>query len=145
MSQKTRAQLSRVDDLGLEVLTNLDGLRFEDIQDIQVLEDKLRVLDHAVEMDLQILSQVRLRLGKTTSEGVDGLDSTFDDLISIAMSEKARISSLTKRLDGTLTLVSIEAAATETYGTEKLIHNGTDRSRAFWTLGAWLVWSTIAE
>lgn len=104
-AQKTRAQLAPVDDLGLEVLTGLKGLRFDDIQEVQILQDKLHVLNQAFEMDMQIISQVKLRFASTMLVAIDGFVGVLDDLLSLATSERARVSSMIKRLDGTLALV----------------------------------------
>lgn len=96
--------MATVDDLGLEALNDLKGLRFEDIQEVQILQDKLQVLNHAIEMDMQIISQVKLRLASAMSAAIEYF-GVFDDLLSLTTSERARVCNMIKRLDGTLALV----------------------------------------
>lgn len=74
------------------------GMEFEDIQDIQVLQDKLEVFQHALNADLHILTRLPRQL-VTSSIG------DFEDLENLACSELSRLVSLLKRLSATTDLV----------------------------------------
>ena len=106
-SQKDRAQLTRVGGKGQND-TGLTGIRFEDTQEIQVLQDKCQQSAHLFGMDRTILQGMQNRLLTTMSnskrQGCAEADF-MSGMVAEANVQMSRVENLLRRLDGTIALV----------------------------------------
>ena len=106
--QKHKAQLTELDEKGGNNVSLAD-LRFEDTQEIQVLQDKCQQLAHLSQMSQMILQSMSSRfevLCSINSLPDDGEPSFTLKLLAEADHQMCKIDNILKRLDGTIALVS---------------------------------------
>ncbi|KAF2108837.1 hypothetical protein BDV96DRAFT_692342 [Lophiotrema nucula] len=98
---KSRAQLTKVIE-SQEPSFSLDDIRIEDAQEIQVLQDKCQQLAHVLDLNCELLRQLRKHLDRISASR-----SCAESLVSL-LSESTihvkRADRLLKRLDGTIAL-----------------------------------------
>jgi hypothetical protein len=101
--QKTKAQLSGLDD-SQSGATNAD-IRFEESQDIQVLQDKMLQTSHALTVNRYILQEIQPKQRHFLED-----QATFDEYFSQSLIIESsmslnRLETVIKRVEGTLALV----------------------------------------
>lgn len=99
-----------MDEKGSQSNLKVDGVHFEDMQDMQVLQDKCQVLAHVLEIDRKILQNVLIRLPEAVH--ITGILGNVDltpilSLLSKTDLESGRVDNILKRLDGTIVLVRL--------------------------------------
>jgi len=84
---------------------SVNSLRIEDAQEIQVLQDKCQQLAHVLDLNCELIRELRRHL-----ERISAPDSCAESLVSL-LSESTvhakRADRLLKRLDGTIALVRL--------------------------------------
>jgi hypothetical protein len=89
--------------------SSIADVRFEDTQEIQVVQDKCQQLAHVFHMNRTILHDIETRFA--TIPSADGTQNLAEpdfvrSLILESNIQMNRVNSLLKRLDGTIALVS---------------------------------------
>lgn len=100
----------RVTEKG-EKFVSMADVRFEDTQEIQLLQDKCQQLALVFDMDQTILQDMRSRFAMLPSINDAEKEAESDSLLSLIVEaniEIARVNSMLKRLDETIALVRDE-------------------------------------
>lgn len=101
--QKIKAQLTRVDEKG-ECKGPAAEIRIEDIQEIQVLQDKCQQLAHFLELDHIVLDGLYEHMASMSQDELD--TPLLRSMKRDASIHIKRADRLLKRLEGTIALVS---------------------------------------
>lgn len=105
LTMKDKAQLTRMDDKG-EKGTSTADIRFEDTQEIQVLQDKCQQVAHDFDMDRKIIQDMQSQFAAMHSDAAQEPESDFIlALVAEADIQMRRVNSMLKRLDGTIALI----------------------------------------
>lgn len=105
--QKDKAQLTRMDEKG-ERDRSMADVRFEDTQEIQVIQDKCQQLAHVFDVNRTVLKNMELRFATIPpANGTQEVDESdfVNSLILESTIQMSRVDSMLKRLDGTIALV----------------------------------------
>jgi hypothetical protein len=107
IKQKNKSQLTRMDEKG-ESDVSMADVRFEDTQEIQVVQDKCQQLAHVFDVNRMVLRDMEARIATIPStHGTQSIDESdfVHSLISESNIQMNRINSMLQRLDGTIALV----------------------------------------
>jgi len=86
--------------------TSTADIRFEDTQDIQVLQDKCQQVAHDFDMDRKVIQDMQSQFAAMHSDAAQEPESDFIlALVAEANIQMSRVNSMLKRLDGTIALV----------------------------------------
>lgn len=94
--QKAKAQLTYVDAKGIQGISSGASIDFEDMQDIQVLQDECYQILHFLDLDGIVLQ----RLKESAEEG-----GYLENLATELEMEQKRVHSILQRLNATISLV----------------------------------------
>jgi hypothetical protein len=107
IKQKNKSQLTRMDEKG-ETDVSMADVRFEDTQEIQVVQDKCQQLAHVFDVNRTVLRDMETRIATIPpTNGTQSVDESdfVQSLISESNIQMNRINSMLKRLAGTIALV----------------------------------------
>jgi len=107
LRMKDKAQLTRMDEKG-ERDRSLAEVRFEDTQEIQFVQDKCQQLAHVFDVNRTVLKNMEIRYATIPpANGTQDVDESdfVHSLILESNIQMNRVSSMLKRLDGTIALI----------------------------------------